>query len=310
MAPRFWHRPAGPFLRALAPLAPGQARRGAAEAMPVPVVAVGSLSLGGTGKTPTVIALAQRLALKGRAVHVVTPGPGVPFRVSERGHGAEQVGDEPLLIAAFAPCWVAEDPAEGIRAAAEAGAEVVVLDGGFPDRPVQVALTIAVEDAARGFGNGIAWPLGPLKMPLMPGLRRADLLLTLGPPAAQAEFSGRWPDLPCLRLEGALEPLPTGMDWEGLDVVAFAGIGAPERFFATLRGLGARVHRAVGLTDHQELTTRLMTRLQTEARALGAQLVTTEKDAVRLPESLRTQVISLPVRLELADWALLDARLP
>jgi len=311
MAPRFWSRPAGPVLRALGALAPGKRPGDDRRAEPpVPVVAVGSLSLGGTGKTPTVIALAQRLAMKGRNVHVVTRGPGVPFQISPQGHAAEDVGDEPLLIAAFAPTWLAEDAAEGIAAAAKAGAEIVVLDGGFPARPIRAALTLAVEDAARGFGNGLAWPLGPLKMALAPGLGRADLLITLGPPEAQATFGQSWSDLACPRLAGDLMPLPTGMDWDGLDVLAFAGIGAPERFFATLRGLGARIHRAVALSDHQELTPRLITRLTTEARALGAQLVTTEKDAVRLPESLRPHVLALPVRLELDDWAELDARLP
>lgn len=311
MAPWFWYQPAGWLLRGFAPLGRGTRRsRGTATEPPVPVIAVGSLSLGGTGKTPTVIAIAQRLAMKGRTVHVVTNGPGVPFQVSERGHLAEDVGDEPLLIAAFAPTWVAEDAAEGVRAAAAAGAEIVVLDGGFPDSTVRARASVVVEDASRGFGNGLGWPLGPLKRPLKRGLADADLLVTIGPQAAQAAFNTSWPGLPCPQVAGNLAPLPTGMDWEGLDVVAFAGISAPERFFATLHGLGARLHRAQALGDHQALTPRLMARLEAEARALGAQLVTTEKDAVRLPEALRTQVVSLPVRLDLADWRPLDALLP
>ncbi|HHB81484.1 MAG TPA: tetraacyldisaccharide 4'-kinase, partial [Aliiroseovarius sp.] len=155
----------------------------------------------------------------------------------------------------------------------------------------------------RGFGNGYAWPLGPLKRPIQPGLSDADLLITICPDKAQAAFRARWAAaLPCPHVSAHLEPLPTGMDWAGLEVVAFAGIGAPERFFATLRGLGARLVATHALEDHRELTPALLIRLQREAAAHGAPLVTTEKDAVRLPAEFRHMVVSLPVRLELEDW--------
>jgi len=310
--PAFWSRPPGALLRLIGPFAPGRrAPKISAQALPLPVVCVGSLSRGGTGKTPAVIALAMRLAMRGRKAHVVTIGPGAPLQVDERGHDPGVVGDEPLLIAAFAPTWVAADPAQGIRAAAAAGAEVVVLDGGSSDPPVIAAANIVVEDARRGFGNGFAWPLGPLRRRLMGGLDAADLLLAVGPPDAQKTFADTWAtDLPCPVLAASLDPLPTGMDWVGLDVVAFAGIGAPERFFASLRGLGANLIRAQALSDHQEMTPALLGRLEAEARRAGAQLVTTEKDAVRLPRRYRQNVVSLPVRLAPADWAPIDALLP
>ncbi len=309
MAPRFWHQSPGPLLRWLGPLARGTrpAQKPLAR-LPVPAIAVGSLSQGGTGKTPTVIALAQRLAMQGKAVHVVTGGAGAPLRVEEQSHDAAELGDEPLLIAAFAPCWVAADLAEGACIAAEAGAEIVLIDGGFPDPVVEGQITVVVEDAVKGFGNGYALPLGPLKRPLRDGLARADLLLAIGHDTACARFAAAWQaQIACPLVTGQLAPLPTGMDWARLDVVAFAGIGTPERFFATLRGLGANLIRAQALTDHQPLTPALMTRLDSEARASGAQLVTTEKDAVRLPRAFREKVVSLPVRLELSDWAAFDA---
>jgi tetraacyldisaccharide 4'-kinase len=305
-APGFWSRPGAPLGRLLSPLgalyAAATARRVARPGLrlAVPVISVGNVSAGGTGKTPLVMWLLPRVP----GAHVVTRGHGGalrgPVRVDPGRHDAGEVGDEPLLLAALAPTWVARDRAAGARAALAAGARAIVLDDAHQNPALEKDLSIVVVDAEAGFGNGRVIPAGPLREPAARGLARADLVLTIGEGAAQDRLvlPGGAP-----RARGQLVPLATGMPWAGLPVFAFAGIGRPEKFFATLRGLGVDLRGTEALGDHQPLTPALLRRLGDRAARLSAQPVTTEKDAVRLPPGLRGRVLTLPVRLEVADDA-------
>ena len=320
-APRYWFTSAarpGLLARVLTPIsviyatATAQRLRKPGYQADVPVICVGNINVGGTGKTPTTIALIERLIDGGHKPHIVSRGYGGsisgPVRVNPAVHTAAKTGDEPLLLAAFAPTWVATDRAAGVQQAQEAGADVILLDDGFQNPSVKKDLSIVVVDAMRGFGNGRVLPAGPLREPVTVGLDRADLVLSIGPPSAQDSFAKDW-SLSKPVVTGHLTPLPTGMPWRDLRLLAFAGIGHPEKFFCTLRDMGADVIHTEALGDHQPLTDALMHRLERDAAAKRAQMVTTEKDAVRLPDHFRMKVLTLPVRLHLDDWSQADMAL-
>ena len=307
-APDFWFKPAGIYAWLLAPLgwvyAAATARRlakGIAYRAPVPVICIGNINAGGTGKTPTAIAVAEVLKAMNIKPHFVSRGYGGslhgPVRVQEGTHKASQTGDEPLLLAAFAPTWVAKDRAAAVRAAVDAGAEVIIMDDGFQNPDVAKDLNIVVVDGTRGFGNGRVIPAGPLREPADVGLLRADLVVCIGSPPHQPQLEFGKPTV-----RGHLYPLRTGMVWNDMPVLAFAGIGNPQKFFDSLRAKGANIIHAEALSDHQPLTSALMIRLEAEAKLRHAQLVTTEKDAVRLPDAFRAKVLTFPVRLGLQDW--------
>ena len=321
-APKFWYRSRSWQAVLLSPLgvlyAWATARRqknACPTRVDIPVVCIGNLNVGGTGKTPTTIAIAQMLISRGIAVHIVSRGYGGSLQavtqVDPRTHTADETGDEPLLMAAFAPTWVANERVAGARAAQNAGADVILLDDGFQDPSLIKDLSIIVVDATRGFGNGRCLPAGPLREPVHVGLKRTDAVISIGEPQAQSQFRERSANQVgrIAHLTASLKPIEMGMPWADGRYLAFAGIGDPEKFFATLRGLGAPLVRTVALDDHQKLARPMIQRLMKEAQSMNAQLVTTEKDAARLPADLRSGILSLPVRLEFGDANALETLL-
>ncbi len=322
--PEFWNKPPQEsdlrklLLRPLGALYARATQKrlqsGTPHKLDIPVICVGNLNAGGTGKTPTVIWLVQTLQNMGHTPVVLSRGYGGklegPILVDPNQHGAADVGDEPLLIAAFTTVCVSKDRAAGAKMAEKSGATVLIMDDGFQNPSVYKDFSIIVVDAQKGFGNGHCMPAGPLREPVPEGMKRADLVLSIGRTTAQDRFSELWQHhIPIAHAKGWLAPLQTGMMWQGTRFLAFAGIGHPEKFFATLRALGADVVKSEALDDHQPLSAPLMARLENEAKLLSAQLVTTEKDAVRLPDSFRMKVLTLPVRLDLFEEAGLSAKL-
>lgn len=274
----------------------------------VPVLCVGNFTLGGAGKTPTVLALAKLLHEIGEVPVVLSRGYGGslrgPIKVDAAGHIAAQVGDEPLMMAARLPVVVSRDRADGVALARSLGASVIVMDDGFQNPAVIKDVSLIVVDSDRGLGNGQVFPAGPLRAPLPPQLARTDALLVVGggPAAEPVAVTIIEQGKPVFRAQlKASEASVSAL--RGKRVLAFAGIGDPARFFRTLRASGVDVVTEQAFADHHPFSESEIQRLIAEARRDALILVTTEKDIARIGsgESYEHDIVPFAVTLELDE---------
>jgi tetraacyldisaccharide 4'-kinase len=285
--PRFWQETGGGNLARtlLSPLGhlydaevQRRLKRGGAV-MPRPVICIGNLTMGGVGKTPFARMLGQALLERGHKPHVVSRGYGGTVEGPQRilpHHTAAEVGDEPLLLARDLPVWVSRDRVRGAKAAIGSGADLILLDDGFQNPSLKKALSFVLLDAKAPFGNGAVFPAGPLREKPEHGFRRAGAVVLIGD--GEPELGPDAEKLPRFKARFQLDArdIPEG------PLLAFCGIGTPERFKASLAEAGREPGAFRVFPDHHVFTARELGSLREEAGAHGAALVTTEKDFVRL----------------------------
>ena len=330
-SPHFWTAPGHPaaFLLWPASLAYGAAAGlrlaiGRRTRAPVPVLCIGNLVAGGQGKTPTALALAPLLEGLGLRPAFLSRGYRGrirgPVRVDPERHSAAEVGDEPLLLARTAPTVVSNNRVSGAALAVAAGADVIVMDDGFQNPSLEKDLSVLVADAGFGLGNGLMIPAGPLRAPLGLQLERADALVLVGdgtPGERLAELL-RKRGKPVFR--AVLRIAPQAPPLEGRRLIPVAGLGRPEKFFETVERAKARVVMRAAFPDHHGYTPDEAEALLDVARRHKAELITTEKDWVRIDAgrdsrlaALKQASLTLPVSLVFAEpsrlTALLSARI-
>jgi tetraacyldisaccharide 4'-kinase len=315
--PAFWHAPSSWKSHLLRPLG---ALYGAIAAQRltrkgfdagVPVFCVGNYHVGGAGKTPTVLALAKILRELGETPVVLSRGYGGrlrgPVMVDPARHSAEDVGDEPLMLAPQIPVAVSRERINGVALARSQRASVILMDDGFQNPSIAKDASLIVIDGERGLGNGFVFPAGPLRAPLLPQLARTDALVVVGSGAAGNAVAAEVTARKGLVLSSHLEPDAASLAaLKGKRVFAFAGIGDPQRFFRTLRSGGIDVVRERTFADHHAFSASEIESLIADAHADQLTLVTTEKDYARLrgagAASIR-DIVPFKVALQFADAA-------
>ena len=267
-----------------------------------PVICVGNVNLGGTGKTPVAIELGRALAATGAHPHFISRGYGGALtaqttRVDLDRHSARDVGDEPLLLARTAPTWVGADRVTSAQAAIADGASHLILDDGFQNNSLIKDQSFLVVDSAVGFGNGCVIPAGPLREPIDDALSRANAVVLLGDGPIPDAIEKR--GIPCFR--GCLTPDRPDALPVGSRVMAFAGIGRPEKFFATIRAMQLDIVATRPFPDHHDYSDKDIDTLLADAQRIGAIPVTTEKDFVKLSPVIQNRVLAIRVHVTWQD---------
>jgi tetraacyldisaccharide 4'-kinase len=313
--PAFWYRPSSWISLVLSPLAAlyglVSAQRLQREGFDagIPVLCVGSYHVGGAGKTPTVLALAKLLRDLGETPVVLSRGYGGrlrgPIMVDPERHVAADVGDEPLMMARTVPVAVARDRVDGVALARSQGASVILMDDGFQNPAIAKDVSLIVIDSDRGLGNGYVFPAGPLRAPLRPQVARTDALIVVGDGTAAKAVAAAVAERGKPVLSAHLKPGDASLAaLRGKRVLAFAGIGDPDRFFRTLRASEIDVVRERAFPDHHPFSKSEIESLIADAKRDALTPVTTEKDLARLHGGEGTKdLMPFAVTLEFGDAA-------
>ena len=306
-APDFWHK-GGLIAVILSPIGwlsygvslfHRRFQRGRAKLEPLeaPVICVGNVTVGGAGKTPTARMLSTMLKIDGQEPHCISRGYGgepplESLRVKPLEHSAKQVGDEPLLLAQTGPAWVCRDRQKAAMAACKQGATVVIADDGLQNPTFHKDLSLLVMDSHYGIGNGHLMPAGPLREPLGKALSRCQAVILIGEGAYEPPTH-----LPLWRAN--LQCVTDLSPFKEKAIIAFAGLARPSKFFEMLKAQGLTLQEEIAYPDHHPYSEADIARLLQKAEKQGAVLMTTAKDAVKLPETLREKLVVVDVKLQL-----------
>ena len=255
------------------------------------VICVGNITAGGTGKTPVSISIARLLETEMYHPFFVTRGYGGKLQnimVNNKKHSAKEVGDEPLLLSKQAPVIVNANRYEGAKLAEKEGADVIIMDDGFQNPGLHKDISFLVFDGHYGIGNGKIIPAGPLRETFEDGVKRADALIIMGKDKHNLAQRSKLPVF-----FGHTEPAQTTMNSN--NILAFAGIGHPQKFYHTLSSQGYNVVETIDFPDHHFYSKADLENIMAKAKKLNADIYTTSKDFVKIPPQFHKDINVLEI---------------
>ena len=267
----------------------------------IPVMCIGNATIGGAGKTPVAMAIAKILMRDGINVHFLTRGYGGslkgPVKVNPKIHNFEDVGDEALLLSKISKTWVSRNRYLGAMAASKAGAQTIIMDDGFQNLSIFKNSSFLVVDGNYGFGNKKLIPAGPLREKIDRAITRADAAIIIGKDQKNIvkEIGNK-----IKIIRGKVRVDKKYYHLRNKNYLAFCGIGIPEKFFSTLESIGVKIKKRYIFPDHYKYSKKEIDQICKTAKNLKAEIITTEKDFVRLPKKSSMKIKTLPITIE---WA-------
>lgn len=262
-----------------------------------PVICVGNLTAGGTGKTPVSISFSNLLKELNYNPFFVSRGYGGKLKdimVDPKHHTSQETGDEPLLLAQHAPVVINSDRYKAAQKAINNGADIIIMDDGFQNPSLKKDLSFLVFDGIYGIGNGWCIPAGPLREEFSAGIKRADAIIIIG---NDQQNIAKKTNLPCFMAKIS----PIKQNYQNKNIIAFAGIGRPEKFYTSLRDLDFNLLKTHDFPDHHKYTKEELENLIEFANLQNADIFTTSKDFVKIPAGLRKHFKVLEIEIKWDD---------
>ena len=318
ITPNFWHKKESLLSKSLFPIsqiwkicAYLKYKFSHSRTMQIPVIKVGNVVAGGAGKTPTAISIAKRLINLKMNVNLISKGYKGSIRTTTRVdnllHKFNEVGDEALLLSKTAPTWIGKDRISSIKAALNEGAEIVILDDGLQDHGIKGDLNILVFNGSQGIGNGHIMPAGPLREPLSWALKNTHLAIII-----EKDKNGIKEilpnNLPILEAKILIDS-SVQKKLHNKSVLAFCGIGYPQKFYDFLKQMGCHISSWKPFPDHYIYSEKNIQNLINESINLDALLVTTQKDYIKIAKKYQNKIFSFPIDMKFSDYATLDSML-